>query len=77
MDFSFVTFSIKSANLMLIQQTEDRSGMASFDRKTCVLILIFWICVPTVDIVSDLTMVYKLFKGPDEDLWVSGGHYEF
>ena len=47
--------------------------MANFDRKTCVMILTFWIFVPTVDIISDLTMVHKLFKGPDQDLWVSGG----
>ena len=49
------------------------ASMANFDRKTCVMILTFWIFVPTVDIISDLTMVHKLFKGPDQDLWVSGG----
>ena len=51
--------------------------MANFDRKTFVMIMIFWICVPTVDIVSDLTMVYRLFKGPDNNLWVSGGRGKF
>ena len=49
------------------------SSMTNFDRKTFVMILTFWIFVPTVDIISDLTMVHKLFKGPDQDLWVSGG----
>ena len=47
--------------------------MANFDRKTCVMILIFWLCVPTVDIISDLTIVHKMFRGPDINLWVSGG----
>ena len=47
--------------------------MAEFDRKTCVLILMFWILVPTLDMVTDVTMVIRLFRGPSPDLVVSGG----
>ena len=47
--------------------------MAEFNRKLLILIISFWICVPTLDMVSDMTMVIKLFKGPQPDLILSGG----
>ena len=47
--------------------------MATFDKITFILISTFWIFVPTVDIISDLAMVTRLFRGPDPDLVVSGG----
>ena len=47
--------------------------MAEFDRKSCILILTFWIFVPTLDMISDMTMVIRLFRGPSRDLVVSGG----
>ena len=49
--------------------------MADFDRKTCILILTFWIFVPTMDMVSDMTMVIRLFRGPNPDQVVSGGEF--
>ena len=47
--------------------------MAEFDRKLVILILTFWIFVPTLDMVSDMTMVIRLFRGPEPDLFLSGG----
>ena len=49
--------------------------MADFDRKTFILILTFWIFVPTMDMVSDMTMVIRLFRGPNPDQVVSGGEF--
>ena len=46
--------------------------MAEFDRKELILILTFWIFCPTLDMVTDMKMVVKLFSGPNPDLWVSG-----
>ena len=46
--------------------------MADFDRKEMILILTFWIFCPTIDMVTDMKMVVKLFTGPNPDLWVSG-----
>ena len=48
-------------------------SMGEFDRKVCILILTFWIFVPTLDMISDMTMVIRLFRGPDPDLVLSGG----
>ena len=47
--------------------------MAEFDRKLFILIVTFWIFVPTLDMVSDMTMVIRLFRGPEPDLVLSGG----
>ena len=47
--------------------------MADFDLKLLILILIFWIFVPTLDMISDMTMVIRLFMGPEPDLVLSGG----
>ena len=47
--------------------------MEEFDRKLVILILTFWIFVPTLDMVSDMTMVIRLFRGPEPDLVLSGG----
>ena len=41
--------------------------MAEFNRKLVILILTFWIFVPTLDMVSDMTMVIRLFRGPELD----------
>ena len=49
--------------------------MAEFDRKLLILILTFWIFVPTLDMVSDMTMVIRLFRGPEPDLVLSGGQW--
>ena len=48
-------------------------AMEEFNRKLVILILIFWIFVPTLDMVSDMTMVIRLFRGPEPDLILSGG----
>ena len=37
------------------------------------MIIIFWILVPTFDQYSDVATVTRLFRGPEEDLHVSGG----
>lgn len=71
-----MVFSIKCMTTYILEAVKIKNTnvrMANFDRKTCVMILIFWLCVPTVDIISDLTMVHKMFRGPDNSLWVSGG----
>ena len=47
--------------------------MAEYDRKLLILIVTFWIFVPTLDMVSDMTMVIRLFRGPEPDLVLSGG----
>ena len=73
---SLMGFSIKCTKTSMMVPVKIKNTnvrMANFDRKTCVMILIFWLCVPTVDIISDLTMVHKMFRGPDNSLWVSGG----
>ena len=49
--------------------------MTEFDRKLLILILTFWIFVPTLDMVSDMTMVIRLFRGPEPDLVLSGGQW--
>ena len=49
--------------------------MAEFDRKLFILIVTFWIFVPTLDMVSDMTMVIRLFRGPEPDLVLSGGQW--
>ena len=70
---NLMVFSIKCSQIFMLVPVKIKNTMANFDRKTCVMILIFWLCVPTVDIISDLTMVHKMFRGPDNSLWVSGG----
>ena len=54
-------------------------SMAELTLNTGLLILIFWVVVPTVDQYSDLGLVFRLYTGPEEDLMVSGGrcHYNF
>ena len=47
--------------------------MAELTLNTGLLILIFWVVVPTVDQYSDLGLVFRLYTGPEEDLMVSGG----
>ena len=47
--------------------------MAEFERKDMILMLTFWILCPTLDMVTDMNMVIRLFRGPSPDLWVSGG----
>ena len=47
--------------------------MAEFDRKEIVLLVTFWIFCPTLDMVTDMNMAIRLFRGPRPDLWVSGG----
>ena len=54
----------------------ESSDMAEFDRRIFILILTFWIFVPTLDMISDMTMVIRLFRGPNPDLVVSGGRCE-
>ena len=51
--------------------------MAEYDRKLLILIVTFWIFVPTLDMVSDMTMpmVIGLFRGPEPDLVLSGGQW--
>ena len=49
--------------------------MAEFDRKLLILILTFWIFVPSLDMISDMTMVIRLFRGPEPDLVLSGGEW--
>ena len=49
--------------------------MAEYDRKLLILIVTFWIFVPTLDMVSDMTMVIRLFRGPEPDLVLSGGEW--
>ena len=51
------------------------SDMAEFDRRIFILILTFWIFVPTLDMISDMTMVIRLFRGPNPDQVVSGGEF--
>ena len=48
--------------------------MAEFTKKEFILILTFWIFTPTIDMVTDLNMAIRLFRGPCPDLWVSGGN---
>ena len=47
--------------------------MAELTLNTGLLILIFWVVVPTVDQYSDLGLVFRLYTGPEQDLMVSGG----
>ena len=47
--------------------------MAEFTKKELILILTFWIFTPTIDMVTDLNMAIRLFRGPSPDLRVSGG----
>ena len=48
-------------------------SMAELTLNTGLLILIFWVVVPTVDQYSDLGLVFRLYTGPEQDLMVSGG----
>ena len=48
--------------------------MAEFNKKELVLILIFWILCPTLDMVTDMNLAIRLFRGPSPDLRVSGGN---
>ena len=47
--------------------------MAEFDRREIILMVIFWIFCPTLDMVTDMKMVIRLFRGPSPELLVSGG----
>ena len=49
--------------------------MAELTLNTGLLILIFWVVVPTVDQYSDLGLVFRLYTGPEQDLMVSGGRW--
>ena len=47
--------------------------LSDWTKATGMMILIFWIIVPTFDQYSDILMVTRLFSGPDPDLHVQGG----
>ena len=49
--------------------------MTTWTKNTGLMILIFWIIVPTLDNYSDILMVTLLFNGPQPDLEVYGGIY--
>ena len=46
---------------------------SDWTKMTGMMILIFWIIVPTFDQYSDILMVTRLFRGPDPNLYVEGG----
>ena len=60
-------------SLTAILNSQSVCSMGEFDRKVCILILTFWIFVPSLDMISDMTMVIRLVRGPDPDLVLSGG----
>ena len=66
----FLLFPAQSPGLFVASKV-----MAEFDRKLFILIVTFWIFVPTLDMVSDMTMVIRLFRGPEPDLVLSGGEW--
>ena len=49
--------------------------MSNFDKKLLIIIVTFWIFVPTLDMISDMTMVIRLFMGPEPELVLSGGQW--
>ena len=49
--------------------------MSDFDRKLLIIIVTFWIFVPTLDMISDMAMVIRLFMGPEPGLVLSGGQW--
>ena len=66
----FLLFPAQSPGLFVASKV-----MAEFDRKLFILIVTFWIFVPTLDMVSDMTMVIRLFRGPEPDQVLSGGEW--
>ena len=66
------SYSIFSYKIVWLAEISPLRIMADFDRKEMILILTFWIFCPTIDMVTDMKMVVKLFTGPNPDLWVSG-----
>lgn len=51
-----------------------RPKMDTMPKEVALMICVFWILAPTVDQLSDIAIVTKLFKGPGGDLEVSGGN---
>ena len=47
--------------------------MEHLTKDVALMIIIFWIFVPTLDQYSDIALVTRLLQGPDPDLEVSGG----
>ena len=47
--------------------------MSDMKRSTGVLILMFWVVVPTLDQYSDLAILTSLYTGPDPAMEVRGG----
>ena len=47
--------------------------MSDMKRSTGVLILMFWVVVPTLDQYSDLAILLSLYTGPDPGMEVRGG----
>ena len=47
--------------------------MSDMKRSTGVLILMFWVVVPTLDQYSDLAILLSLYTGPDPSMEVRGG----
>ena len=46
--------------------------MATFDRKSFLVIFVFWVALPTLDMFSDIKLVHKFFSGPTPDTVFSG-----
>ena len=47
--------------------------MSDMKRSTGLLILMFWVVVPTLDQYSDLAILLSLYTGPDPGMEVRGG----
>ena len=41
--------------------------MATFDKKSFLVIFVFWVALPTLDMFSDIKLFHKFFSGPAPD----------
>ena len=41
--------------------------MATIDRKSFLVIFVFWVALPTLDMYSDIRLFHKFFSGPAPD----------
>ena len=41
--------------------------MATFDKKSFLVIFVFWVALPSLDVFSDIKLFHKFFKGPAPD----------
>ena len=46
--------------------------MATIDRRSFLVIFVFWVALPTLDIYSDIRLFHKFFSGPAPDTFFHG-----